>query len=142
MGEYQASTADRELQIINLNLLEQQAAKVIPPGAFGYIQGGAGDEYTMRENQEAFKCKAIVPRVLADLEHPDLRTSILGTEISGPIIMAPSAAHGLAHVLGEVPLPRRWARWAPLWVSALMPIPPLSKPRPPLTGRRSGSSFI
>lgn len=101
MSEYRASSANQELAIINLNQLEQQAAQVIPKGAFGYIQGGAGDEWTMRHNQLAFEKKCIIPRVLADLEHPDLATSILGTEIKSPIIMAPAAAHGLAHADGE-----------------------------------------
>lgn len=99
---YQAGNADKELEIVNLNALEAEAAKVIPPGAFGYIRGGAGDEWTMRRNQEAFNRKQIIPRVLADLEKPDTKTSLLGMEIAAPIVMSPAAAHGLAHVEGEV----------------------------------------
>lgn len=98
---YQAGTENRALDIINLDRLEAEAAKIIPAGAFGYIQGGAGDEWTMRRNREAFDHRQIAPRVLADLEKPDLKVSFMGIDLNSPIIMAPSAAHGLAHAEGE-----------------------------------------
>lgn len=106
---YTASSANQELNIVNLQSLEAEAKKVIPQGAFGYISGGAGDEWTMRRNQEAFNDKVIMPRVLADLEQPDMRTSLLGIDLPSPIIMAPSAAHGLSHVEGEVATARALA---------------------------------
>lgn len=115
MTDYKTSTQDTELDIINLNMLEDQARKIIPAGGFGYIRGGAGDEWTMRENEIAFNRKTIVPRVLADLEHPNLSTSILGLSLPMPIMMAPIAAHALAHVGGEVEMARGIAQ-----VGALM----------------------
>lgn len=99
--EYKASHAEKELDIINLASLEAEAEKIIPKGAFGYISGGAGDEWTLRRNIECFNTRQIQPRVLADLEKPDLSTSILGIDLPSPVIMAPSAAHGLSHVEGE-----------------------------------------
>lgn len=108
--EYKAGTADQELEIINLGELEAKAEQVIPKGAFGYISGGAGDEGTMRRNQEAFDSVAIIPRVLADLEGPDTATSILGVKISLPVIMSPAAAHGLSHKEGEMATARAVGR--------------------------------
>ena len=99
--EYRAADAVRELNVIDIRDLEKETSGLIPKGGFGYIQGGAGDEWTMYRNTEAFCHKLIVPRVLADLEKPELNTSILGTDISLPVIMAPVAAQGLAHVSGE-----------------------------------------
>lgn len=101
MAEYIASDADKELHIVNLKSLEDEARKIIPQGAFGYIQGGAGDEWTMRRNEAAFEDRRIAPRVLADLEKPDMRTSILGIDLPSPVILSPAAAHGLCHVEGE-----------------------------------------
>ncbi|CAK7038045.1 MAG: 4-hydroxymandelate oxidase [Desulfovibrio sp.] len=98
---YQASMADMELDIINLDILEQEAAEIMEKGAYGYVQGGAGEEWTMRRNREALNEKNIVPRVLANLENPDTRTSVLGIDLPSPIIVSPSAAHGLCHVDGE-----------------------------------------
>lgn len=109
MSAYKASNADNELNIVNLASLEAEAAKIIPKGAFGYISGGAGDEWTMRRNVEAFNDRSIKPRVLADLEKPDMRTSILGIDIASPVIMAPTAAHGLSHVEGEMATARALA---------------------------------
>lgn len=99
--EYRANDIIRPIEIIDPKDLKEEAKKVIPEGSFGYISGGAGDEWTLRQNTEAFHHKQIRPRILADLEKPELQTSILGTNIRLPIIMAPVAAQGLAHVSGE-----------------------------------------
>lgn len=100
-SEYKASETVRSIEMIDIKDLEQGAQVVIPSGGWGYIQGGAGDEWTMRQNTESFNHKQIIPRVLADLENPELQTTILGTEIRLPVLMAPVAAHGLAHVSVE-----------------------------------------
>lgn len=109
MVEYKASTAHKDLDILNLSSLEEEARAVIPEGAFGYICGGAGDEWTMHRNEDAFADRQIAPRVLADLEEPDLSASVLGIRLPSPVIMAPSAAHGLAHAEGEVATARALA---------------------------------
>ena len=51
---YQGSTAEQPLNLVNLHDLEPDAAKILPPGPFGYIAGGAGDEWTLHENRRAF----------------------------------------------------------------------------------------
>ncbi|MRW93786.1 hypothetical protein GJ699_27700 [Duganella sp. FT80W] len=98
---FAASSAEGPLELINLIELEAQAAKVIAPGAFSYIARGAGDEWTLRDNRNAFNRQLIIPRVLSGEGPPDLRTQILGTPIASPIIITPVAAHGLAHVSAE-----------------------------------------
>jgi L-lactate oxidase len=98
---YAASTLVRSISVLNLRVLEAEAQGVIPPGGFASIAGGAGDEWTMRENQDAFKRRPIDPRVVTGHDEPDLSTSLLGTKISTPIIVTPMAAHGLAHVSAE-----------------------------------------
>lgn len=98
---FHTSTAEKPLKIIDIDTLKREAKKLIPRGAFGYIRGGAGDERTMRRNTKAFDRKMIVPRVLADLEKPELQTTIFDTGIRLPVIMAPVAAHGLANEEAE-----------------------------------------
>lgn len=95
--DYNAPSEIRELDIISTYALEKEAGEVIPKGGYDYISGGSGDEYTLRQNTESFNTKRIVPRVLADVENPDTTTSILGHDLPAPFIMAPIAAHGLAH---------------------------------------------
>jgi lactate oxidase len=99
--QYNAPTEVQEIDIINTYELEERAEKVIPKGGFGYISGGAADEYTLRQNQKAWEQKRILNRVLADVELPDTSTSVLGHDLKVPFVMAPIAAHGLAHETKE-----------------------------------------
>lgn len=98
---YAAPTVIQEIDVVNTYELEDLAREVMPNGGFGYISGGAGDEFTLRQNTKAWDAKGILPRVLADVEFPDTSTKIFEHEIKVPFIMAPIAAHGLAHETKE-----------------------------------------
>lgn len=99
--KYKAPMSDTEITIYDIDDLEKQAELVIPSGGFDYIYGGAETEKTMARNIDAFDCVDIYPRVLTGVVDPDISTSILGINISLPVIAAPAAAHGLAHVSAE-----------------------------------------
>ena len=99
---YHQSEADQAIDIIDLADLEAAARQIIPEGGFGYISGGSEDEWTLRQNTLAFNHRQIVPRMLADIEQPDLSTEFLGIALKTPIMMAPCAAQGLAHVRSEM----------------------------------------
>lgn len=101
LNQYNAPTEVKEIDVINTFELEELAKEVMPSGGYGYISGGSGDEYTKKQNIESFNHKGILPRVLADVENPETKTSILGHDIRAPFIMAPIAAHGLAHATKE-----------------------------------------
>lgn len=98
---YPASVIEGDVTIYNINDLEQMAKHVIPQDGFDYIRGGADSEQTMARNVSAFDNIDIYPRVLTGVDEPNLNTSILGVDISLPVIAAPAAAHGLAHVSAE-----------------------------------------
>ena len=98
---YQAPTEVKKIEIINLRELEGEAKKVIPAGGFGYISSAAGDEWTKRENEAAFKRVTIVPRYLTGYGDADLTTSLLGAKISMPIIVSVMGGHGMGHVTAE-----------------------------------------
>jgi len=66
-----------------------------------FFEGGAGEERTLRANEEAFARSRIVPRVLRGVGERDLRTTLLGAELSLPVLIAPTAFHLLAHPDGE-----------------------------------------
>lgn len=100
-GEYRASNSDTEITIYDMGELEKRAGQVMPNAGFDYVRGGAETEKTMRRNTLAFDSVDIYPRVLTGVENPNIRTSILGIDISMPVIVAPAAAHGLAHVSAE-----------------------------------------
>lgn len=98
---YAAPTEVKDIDVVNTYELEDRAREIVPHGGFEYMSGGSGDEYTLRQNIKAWETKRILPRVLADVEFPDTSTSILGHDIKVPFIMAPIAAHGLAHETKE-----------------------------------------
>ncbi len=90
---------DDELQVgfSTLSDLEEAAAKKADRAAWAYIQGGAGEEWTMRANREAFHRRTLRPRVLVNVETLEIGTTLLGTRTSAPFYVSPTASHGLVH---------------------------------------------
>lgn len=86
----------------NLLELEDLARAKVPKPAFDYIAGGAEDEVTLRRNREAFSRWVLRPRVLSGVGVRDTSTTVLGTRVSMPVLVAPTAFHGLVHPEGEV----------------------------------------
>src|SRR5258706_4864084 len=82
--------------------LEQQAREKLTPGAFGYVAGGAGSEETMRANREAFSQRRIVPRMLRNVAIRDLSTTLLGTIMPAPVLLAPIGVLSIVHPDAEV----------------------------------------
>jgi 4-hydroxymandelate oxidase len=86
---------------ITLADFEELARERIEPGAWDYIAGGAGDEHTLRDNVESWSSLRLRPRVLVDVRARDSSVSAFGRELPFPIILAPTAAHQLAHPEAE-----------------------------------------
>lgn len=87
---------------VNLHEYEALARERMDPIAFEYYVGGSDDEVTLRENRAAFERLRLRPRVLVDVSTLDLSTSVLGAPVSMPVLIAPTAYHGLAHAEGEL----------------------------------------
>jgi len=90
----------------DLNDLEAIARDRLSPHAFAYICGGAGAGDTVRENRDAFRRWRIVPRMLTDVSAPSYATTVLGTPMPAPIMLAPVGVLGLAHPDGEIAVAR------------------------------------
>ncbi len=91
---------------INLADYERLAAETLEPGPLAYFAGGAGDEHTLRANVEAFRSYRLRPRVLVDVSEVSTAATVLGTEVSMPVLVAPVAFQRLAHPDGEVAMAR------------------------------------
>lgn len=74
----------------------------LDPLVWDYIDGGGGDERTLAEETRAFDDFWLCPRFLVDVSACDASTTVLGSELSLPIGVAPLAYHRLAHPDGEV----------------------------------------
>src|SRR5947209_12368166 len=89
------------MEPINLNDYEILAQTRMDPTAWDFYQGGSDDEVTLRANRSAFERIRLRPRMLVDVSVCDTRTTVLGTPVSMPILIAPTAFHCLAHLEGE-----------------------------------------
>ena len=87
------------MQLINLSDYETLAQTRIEPAAWDYIQGGSDDEVTLRANRSAFERIRLRPRMLINGSTCDLSTTVLGTPVSMPILVAPAAYQCLAQQL-------------------------------------------
>ena len=88
--------------LLTIGDLEQAAAAALSPMALRYYRSGADAEHTLLENQAAFARWVLYYRVLCDVSTRDLATTVLGTRVAAPILIAPTAYHRLAHPDGEI----------------------------------------
>ncbi|MFT4229667.1 MAG: alpha-hydroxy acid oxidase [Microbacterium sp.] len=90
-------TATTELldldRIINLDDVEALALTRLDPVVAAYLLGGAGDEETLRDNRAAYSRYRLRPRI-GEGGGVCMTTTLLGREVSMPVGIAPSAAHG------------------------------------------------
>ncbi|PON43584.1 Alpha-hydroxy acid dehydrogenase, FMN-dependent [Parasponia andersonii] len=88
-------------QPINVNEFQELARRALPKMYYDFYNGGSEDQYTLKQNIEAFSRITLRPRVLVDVSRIDMSTSLLGYKISAPILIAPTSMHQLAHPEGE-----------------------------------------
>ena len=82
--------------------LQAAAEAAMTPGAVGYVSGGAGGEETMRANREAFDRWRLVPRMLRGVPaQRDLSTTVLGTVLPAPVLLAPVGVLSIVHADAE-----------------------------------------
>lgn len=90
------------MEQLNVADFERLAAERLDHRTWGYYAGGAGDEVTLRDNSAAFGRWILRPRVLVDVSAVSATTTVLGQEVSMPLLVAPTAFHRMAHPDGEV----------------------------------------
>jgi lactate 2-monooxygenase len=85
----------------DLSRLEEAAKAVMAPEAYDYIAGSAGSGDTARENLEAFRRWRIMPSMLTDVSAPSFSSTVLGTRLTTPFLLAPVGVLKIAHPDGE-----------------------------------------
>jgi len=86
---------------LNVAGLEPIAAERLEPQAYDYYRSGAGDEITIARNAGAYQRIELLPHVLRDVAEVDLGIELLGSPTT-PVLVAPTAFHGLADEGAEV----------------------------------------
>ena len=104
-------TTERNLdRAANIDDLRRLAKRRLPGGVFDYIDGGADDEVTLRNNTDRFADWEFKPRVLRDVENIDTSTTLLGKTIPMPLVMAPTGFSRIGTSGGELDTSRVAAR--------------------------------
>lgn len=94
----------------NLNDFRPAAKRRLPSPMFHYMDGGADDEWSMANNTAAFDDYELIPEYLRDVSSIDLRTKLLGVEMSMPVFCAPTGMTRLFHHGKELAVARAAAR--------------------------------
>ena len=89
------------MHTVNIEDLRAAARKRLPRVVFDYIDGGAETEWTLRENSRIFDDVLLRPRSAVATSGVDLRTSVLGTTIDLPFLLAPVGSSRLFWPRGE-----------------------------------------
>jgi lactate 2-monooxygenase len=87
---------------VSIEALERAAEAAMEEWAANYVFAGAGEEETMRANREAFRRRRIVPRMLREVAERDLSTTVLGTPMPAPLMLAPIGVQRVVHEEGEL----------------------------------------
>jgi L-lactate dehydrogenase (cytochrome) len=88
--------------VTNIADLREIARRRVPKAFFEYADRGSYDEVTLRENRRAFDRLQLRQRVMQNVDHRSLGTTILGSPVSMPLAIAPTGLTGLQHGSGEI----------------------------------------
>src|SRR5262245_50825191 len=86
------------------------ARRRVPRAVFDYLDGGAEGEITLRENCRIFEDVTFRPRHAVAFASCDVRTRVLGYDLSVPFLLAPVGYSRLMHPGGEVVAAREAGR--------------------------------
>ena len=96
--------------LLSLDDYEALARERLDPALFAGLDGGAGDELTMRANRRAWERLVLRPRVLVDVGEVATAATVLGRELSAPVLVAPMGFQELLHPDGVAATARGAAR--------------------------------
>ncbi|CAJ1935714.1 unnamed protein product [Sphenostylis stenocarpa] len=107
LASYFADIVSKSCELVKMDMItnvteyEAIAKEKLPKMVYDYYASGAEDQWTLKENRNAFARILFRPRILVDVSRIDLTTTILGFKISMPIMIAPTAMQKMAHPEGE-----------------------------------------
>src|SRR5881628_1126431 len=87
--------------VLNIEDLRRAAKRRLPRVVFDYIDGGAETEWTLRANCRAFEAVTLRPRGAIATPVCEMATTVLGTPLTMPVILAPVGSCRLMYPRGE-----------------------------------------
>jgi L-lactate dehydrogenase (cytochrome) len=89
-------------RVVNVQDFRLIARRRLPKVVFDYLDGGAEDEITLRENRRAFEDVTFRPRHAVAFAECDLRTRVLGCNLALPVMLAPVGYSSVMYSRGEM----------------------------------------
>jgi L-lactate dehydrogenase (cytochrome) len=86
---------------VNVEDLRLGARRRLPRAVFDYIDGGADRENTLDRNARAYEDITFRPRCAVAISNYEMKTTVLGSEIAMPIILAPVGSSRMFYPRGE-----------------------------------------
>lgn len=96
-------------QALTISDLRLIAQKKLPRSVFGFIDGAAHDERTLRDNEADFAKLRFAPRVLVDVSQRSQAVEVLGQKLRSPMIVGPTGMAGLLWPHGDLAMARATA---------------------------------
>ena len=94
-------------RVFNISDLRRLARRRLPRMVFDYIDGGAEDEVTLRENHRRFHDYQLTWNALRDVAAVDTTTTVLGSTLRQPFVICPTATSRLFNpAAGELAVAR------------------------------------
>jgi len=91
---------------VNIEDLRLLARRRLPRAIFDFMDGGAEDETTLRENRAAFERVRLLPKVLVDVSRVETATEIFGKPSALPMAIAPTGGISAGRAGAELILAR------------------------------------
>ena len=89
-------------QALTIADLREMARANLPRSVFVFIDGGAHDERTMRDNEADLAALRFAPRVLVDVSERNQAVTVLGQSLRSPMIVGPTGLAGVLWPQGDV----------------------------------------
>ncbi len=99
----------RLAQAVNIADLREIARRQLPRSVFGFIDGGAHDERTLRDHVDDFARLRFAPRMLVDVSQRRQSIELLGQSLSSPMVFGPTGIAGLLWPEGDLCIARATA---------------------------------
>jgi (S)-2-hydroxy-acid oxidase len=127
---------------VNLFEYEQRASEQMSLSQYDYVAGGATDEITLKRNRMAFDNLLLRSRNLVDVSKIDTSTTVLGSRINTPVMLAPAGFHTRAHPDGELATARAAAAVGTVMVLSSSSSFPLEEVAAGATGDKWAQQFL
>lgn len=113
--------------LLTLADYEAEASRILDPEVAAFLAEGAGSSRAVHRNLRAFERILLSPHRFVDVERVSTATTILGREVTSPVLIAPTGLQQLAHPDGELAMARAASRVGTVAPAAVLATHPVER---------------